>query len=36
MDYSKLAKEARAGLQQGISDTGRTGMDKKDSSAVDI
>jgi len=31
LDYSKLAKEARAGLQQGISDTGRTGMDTKDS-----
>jgi low affinity Fe/Cu permease len=31
LDYSKLAKEARAELKKGFSDTGRTGMDKKDS-----
>ena len=36
LDYSKLAKEARAGLKQGISDTGRTGMDKKDSPTAAI
>ena len=31
LNYSKLAKEARAELQQGISDTGHTDMDKKNS-----
>jgi len=31
LDYSKLAKEARAELKKGISDTGRTDMDKKNS-----
>lgn len=31
MNYSNLAKEARAELRQGISDTGRPDMDKKDS-----
>jgi low affinity Fe/Cu permease len=31
VNYSTLAKEARAELRQGISDTGSTEMDKKDS-----
>jgi hypothetical protein len=36
LDYSRLAKEARAELQQGISDTDHTDMDKKDSSTAVI
>ena len=31
LNYTNLAKKARAELRQGISDTGRPDMDKKDS-----
>lgn len=36
LNYSNLAKEARAELRQGISDTGRPDMDKKDSPTTAI
>lgn len=34
LSYTNLAKEARGKLRQGISDTGRTNMDEKDSPTV--
>jgi len=34
MNYSNLAKKAREELKQGISDTGHSDIDKKDSSAT--